>query len=259
MASPTFCFFHLPKELRLVVYECIPIATRHHVLQDPTVTDDIPSGGSTITLVVKSLSIGMLLASSLTFDECKPIFDRKLKALRAEPLRLIVDSTSWDAMRAHPKTRETNRWCTEDFMFHARHDRPHCWEGKKFKLARRVFTPNDPEFIHIVKFMGTITTIRKTRRPSSSMIAVRPKGAYNFTSDLADEIVRAAVRPMLNMLPAPEWTLHASSPEVGKDGVNISDCVAQFFRERNRWSWPKTKFIGRVSPEEWARDWEECE
>jgi hypothetical protein len=64
---------------------------------------------------------------------------------------------------------------------------------------------------------------------------------------------------MLTMLPAPKWTLHASSPEVGLDGFNISDCIMQSFRLRNRWAWPGCTFIGRVSSEDWARDWEECE
>jgi hypothetical protein len=258
MTAPTFRFLDLPKELRLMVYECIPIITHHHVLQDPTIPEDSSSCGSTITLVVKSISIAMLLASSPIYDECRPIFDHKLKALRAEPLRLIVDSTSWESMRAYPKTRSINRWCTENFMFPARNDHSHCWEGKEFKLARRVFTPKDPEFINIIKFMGTITRLRKTRLPSSSIIAVRPKGSYSVTSDLADQIARAAIRPMLNVLPDPKWTLHASSPRVGLDGVNISDCIMNSFHQRESWAWPGATFIERVSPEEWTRDWEEC-
>ena len=60
-------------------------------------------------------------------------------------------------------------------------------------------------------------------------------------------------------LPATKWTLHALSPEAGPDGVNISDCIVEAFRQRYRGSWLGTTFVERVSLEEWAQDWKECE
>ncbi|KAF1939325.1 hypothetical protein EJ02DRAFT_457082 [Clathrospora elynae] len=85
----SFRFLDLPTELRLMVYEYLPVTTRHHVLQDPH--SNTPS---TITLVAKSLSVALLAANRLISEEAKQILSKKLAFLKTEPLRFIADATS---------------------------------------------------------------------------------------------------------------------------------------------------------------------
>ncbi|KAF2854148.1 hypothetical protein T440DRAFT_269507 [Plenodomus tracheiphilus IPT5] len=103
MALPTptqeqpFRFLSLPKELRLKVYERIPLTTRHHTLYDPTFshTSDTPSSPKPcVALVTKSLEISILLVNRKIHYEALHCLADRLIYLHTQPLRFIVDSLS---------------------------------------------------------------------------------------------------------------------------------------------------------------------
>jgi hypothetical protein len=88
----------LPKEVRLMMYELLPITTHHHIFEDPSFESRKPdiTTPSKIILVAKSAAISLLCTCRRIYQEYKPTIDRNLKVLRSEPLRFIVDSTSFD-------------------------------------------------------------------------------------------------------------------------------------------------------------------
>jgi hypothetical protein len=69
--------------------------TRHHILRTPARYPSESQG--TITLVTKSTTSSLLATCRTINSEASRIFAPQLKKLRAEPLRLIVDSLAIDS------------------------------------------------------------------------------------------------------------------------------------------------------------------
>ncbi|KAF2654225.1 hypothetical protein K491DRAFT_693990 [Lophiostoma macrostomum CBS 122681] len=87
MSSSTtnpFRFLDLPKELRLMVYEFMPVTTRHHALVLPD--------GKEVVLIVKSLSVCLLSTCRLISEEAHPIVEDKLRLIKSTPPRIIFHS-----------------------------------------------------------------------------------------------------------------------------------------------------------------------
>jgi hypothetical protein len=108
MAKPEsespFRFLDLPKELRLMVYEFLPIKTTHYDIQDlacvryqtgdKTYTWSAPSRywSTSINLVIKPLPASILATCKPIYEEAQPIHAKKLDDIFARPARLILDT-----------------------------------------------------------------------------------------------------------------------------------------------------------------------
>ncbi|KAI4918269.1 hypothetical protein J4E90_002652 [Alternaria incomplexa] len=268
MANSTFRFLDLPKELRLIIYEYIPITTRHHVWEDAarhTSWGEFLSG-NTITLVVKSISTGILLVSSSIHDECKPILDRKLNALQVEPLRLIVDKQSLLTLTRHRNevgpALNSLLWCLKDFMrLKTGQSHSQCWDEGNVQLSGVMFNFNfnGREHARLIEFLNLITGFRLKRLPRSSVIAVRHKGFYNERLQVSNDFVNPARRPMVGF-PPPTWTYYPLKQDMQQDEYNMRDDFTELIRVcGNDPHLNFIKFVEPGTPEEWARDWEEGE
>jgi hypothetical protein len=88
-----FYLLKLPVELRLIIYELLPVTSRHCTLKfPPQNSSGLRMREMTITLVIKSLPVTLLATSKLVHEEATPILKRKLYQLRTGPMRLMVDS-----------------------------------------------------------------------------------------------------------------------------------------------------------------------
>ncbi|KAH5577792.1 hypothetical protein HBI26_135410 [Parastagonospora nodorum] len=87
MAAEYFRFMDLPAELRLMVYEFIPVTTRHCTVYGKPPDAKSPTQ---VVLVTKSLSSSILLASHAIYNEASPVFAVKLETLRTEPTRFLL-------------------------------------------------------------------------------------------------------------------------------------------------------------------------
>ncbi|KAH4068007.1 hypothetical protein HBI67_099320 [Parastagonospora nodorum] len=93
MAAEYFRFMDLPAELRLMVYEFIPVTTRHCTVHGKPFYD---KSLTQVVLVTKSLSCSILLASHAVCNEASPVFAVKLEILRTEPTRFILRAGAVD-------------------------------------------------------------------------------------------------------------------------------------------------------------------
>jgi hypothetical protein len=89
-------FLSLPTEVRLMIYELLPIPNRHHTLEDSSFESPTPdiSTPSEVILVTKSAVFSLLYTCQNIYQEYNPTLDKNSQVLRSEPLRLIVDWTS---------------------------------------------------------------------------------------------------------------------------------------------------------------------
>jgi hypothetical protein len=88
-----FRLLDLPMELRLILYELLPVTSRHCTLKFPPQNSfGLRMREMAITLVIRSLPVALLATCKLIKKEATPILERKLNQLRTGPMRLIVDS-----------------------------------------------------------------------------------------------------------------------------------------------------------------------
>jgi hypothetical protein len=76
-----------------MVYEGIDITTRHITMRDPTIPD------AEITLIAKSLPVGILSTCWTVLAECYKFMCPKLEGLGKERVRFVVDIRSFDTFR----------------------------------------------------------------------------------------------------------------------------------------------------------------
>jgi hypothetical protein len=92
-----FRFLDLPTELRLMVYEFLPVRTHHHTFKYPVTDPNEPPIGdveSDVTLVEKTIDVRIPATCQLVNVEATPILNARLDRLREEPWHFIVDSPS---------------------------------------------------------------------------------------------------------------------------------------------------------------------
>ncbi|KAF2705113.1 hypothetical protein K504DRAFT_107493 [Pleomassaria siparia CBS 279.74] len=91
MSSPPFRFLDLPKEIRLMVYEHLPLLLKHHkVLLPFNSSADEPM--CEITLIVRCLPMGILRTCRTIFKEANTIMQKRAWSWVMEadkPVRII--------------------------------------------------------------------------------------------------------------------------------------------------------------------------
>ncbi|KAH6118354.1 hypothetical protein HBI69_097400 [Parastagonospora nodorum] len=93
MTAEHFRFMDLPAELRLMVYEFIPVTTRHCTVHGKPFYE---KSLTQVVLVTKSLSCSILLTSDAVCNEASPVFAVKLEILRTEPTRFMLRAGAVD-------------------------------------------------------------------------------------------------------------------------------------------------------------------
>ena len=94
--APKTGFLDLPVEIRLMIYELLPVRTRHahilHMLSYEQGSDmtPLPPDGGTIQLVIKSVPSAILSTCKLIYREAYPIFQAQISKLRTDRPRMIV-------------------------------------------------------------------------------------------------------------------------------------------------------------------------
>lgn len=114
MAVHIFRILDLPAEIRLMIYDALPVTTKHHILIDATHINLLekyilwsPPGPfeapattadtftpSTFTLVIKTVPVVLRATCRQINKESIDAFQRKLKFISREPLRLVIDAPS---------------------------------------------------------------------------------------------------------------------------------------------------------------------
>ncbi|ORY13378.1 hypothetical protein BCR34DRAFT_562123 [Clohesyomyces aquaticus] len=88
-------FMSLPAEIRLMIYEFLPIRTRHYTARKP-LRADIDSAGEPVsfpTLVIKSmLGVSILATCRLIRKEALPVLKPKLEELKNHTASIILDN-----------------------------------------------------------------------------------------------------------------------------------------------------------------------
>ncbi|KAF2679663.1 hypothetical protein K458DRAFT_115773 [Lentithecium fluviatile CBS 122367] len=81
-----FRFTAPPAEIRLMIYERLPITTRH--AQIPT----FMSGKGPVAFIIRSLPVGIFQTCKLVHAEALPIMEAKFRQLRAYPSQLFISA-----------------------------------------------------------------------------------------------------------------------------------------------------------------------
>jgi hypothetical protein len=82
-----FRFTDLPAELRLTIYEFLPIQTKHVVVEIKTDADS-----AVLTLVVQQVPVQLLRACRLVQNEAKGVLALKLRSVREATPKIITDA-----------------------------------------------------------------------------------------------------------------------------------------------------------------------
>jgi hypothetical protein len=86
-----FPFAKLPTELRLMIYERLPIRTTRHNFSRPSSTRANPPTPYSFAIVSQSTDLSILRTCSWIHTEASAIMHRKLECISHNPPRLIVD------------------------------------------------------------------------------------------------------------------------------------------------------------------------
>lgn len=87
-SQSAFPFNALPAEIRLMIYECIPVEVQRHDFQAVSISSATPRSFSVIT---KSIDLSILRTCKKIYDEASAIMQKKLHDIRHTPPRWIID------------------------------------------------------------------------------------------------------------------------------------------------------------------------
>jgi len=173
-----FCpLLELPLELRLMIYEFLPITTRHHTLEDPDFERRFPeaTSPSEIVLVTKAASTKLLPTCRQIYYEYKPVLEKSLHLLRSEPLRFIVHSTSLAAMmndRIVPHIPKPGTGICTCWM---------CSPAPTMEAAVPNAAADDPVQRDVAQqFAAKCAQYADTRSPSSIVVAIHKHTAHDI-------------------------------------------------------------------------------
>jgi hypothetical protein len=181
MSIKYFRFPDLPKELRLMVYERIPITIRHNVYRNPTGHPDDPTITSNIAVVIQSFLVSILRTCRFTYYECKAHVSPKLHRLKNEPMRIIVDP--WSIVVAmYPEHGPIFSDATAFFVQGPRMP----WPPDTFNikscealypdpnLVMYSFPSGTPEHTHVMQFINDCVAHIRARKPQYIVACLQP-------------------------------------------------------------------------------------
>jgi hypothetical protein len=277
MTAEPFRFLDLPKELRLMVYEFIPVTTRHHVLDDPTFRNphlpncaesaNHPASNSTVTFVAKSLSVtGILSTCQLVHEEAGAILAARLARLKKEPLRLIVDSPSRVFAMSIARGYGLLQHALRGLLKLLRREEEFAWPGSLslcyYDLAsfggvytKRIISHGEPDYAAVQAFLSRCMSHFLEHDGLHAMVCVRSHVAekqdfslyqlYNMSDDSDLATISHSVR--LSRL---GWAVR---------GFDDHQEVVGFRKTREWVNIREDQYFVDTSDAEWARDWEEGE
>jgi hypothetical protein len=173
----TFRFLDLPRELRYMVYERISFDTKRYELQDPEwVSDDTSSDNSSIVLVTKSLSVGILASCRLINVEARGFLAPKLALLQhSERFHFNIHT---DAVLMFFELY--NNGTIEDGVIQ---NHVEVREPRSYTLYDKTYTQEDPEYSGIDRFFKKVSSIAHWGYPVTTSIAIW----YDETVDHDDQ------------------------------------------------------------------------
>ncbi|KAF1911962.1 hypothetical protein BDU57DRAFT_523231 [Ampelomyces quisqualis] len=83
-----FPFMQLPTEIRLMIYECIPVQVKQH---DFTAVGGSSANPRSLTVISKSIHLSILRVSTKVYAEASAITQKKLDDILQTPPRWIID------------------------------------------------------------------------------------------------------------------------------------------------------------------------
>jgi hypothetical protein len=87
-SQDTFPFMQLPTEVRLMIYECIPVQVKQH---DFTTVSGSQTNPRSFNAISKSIDLSILLVSKKVHAEASAIIQRKLDDILQTPPRWIIN------------------------------------------------------------------------------------------------------------------------------------------------------------------------
>jgi len=260
-------FLDLPAELRLMVYDYLPVTTRHSTFKQPVNDPEEPRMRDlTITLVVKFIpAVALLATCKLICNEASPILAHKLEEIRQSPLQLIVDSPCLRPlfgvfcfmdiiMKGKPS-------CISSGSVHVPAHGNDLISGGHLVAFKRVYgevlDPNS-----LCDFLQLLATYIRARTPSSSVIAITRHplhGLRRAVSHLRSSMIWSGTWPMTHgptcfMLREAIADAFDDPPSTSNPEGIIRACIAHLVHTQSM-----TSAIYGIAEAVWSKDWQEGE
>jgi hypothetical protein len=258
MVAYSLVFLDFPKEVRLMIYELLPITTRHHTLADPSFESTTPevTTPSVIVLVTKSAVVSMLSTCHTIYQEYRPILDKNLQILRTEPLRFIVDSASLD----------TFMQMENSIASLIRSHRDHIRAGEELFFQPPMSLPvldstETSELAAIVHFVNKCAVHAEARSPTFTVLAIRRYPTDNMTDyiSVVAHTHRAISASPCGLEPL-GWLLHEVALDAGFTLPGHRQYTVQHFKDEVSSSTQLAQYwVDDMVGDDWSRIWEEGE